>query len=235
MTEEMRFAVVVPAYREGGRIGTVVKAIRVHAPMVVVVDDGSPDGTAMEAEAAGAHVIRHPRNQGKGAALETGFAFAARQGFEFVITLDADGQHDPAHIPQFVALHREQGVPVIVGSRMADPRTMPWLRRCTNRVMSGLLSGIMGQRVADTQSGYRLYRTDVLPLVKAESGGFAAESETLLNLAAAGVRIGEVPIRVIYGDEKSKIRPVRDAVRFLRMLSQFRRRQAQKKGQERTG
>lgn len=93
----------------------------------------------------------------------------------------------------------------------------------------------MGQRVADARSGYRLYRTDVLPLVKAESGGFAAESETLLNLAAAGVRIGEVPIHVIYGDEKSKIRPVRDAIRFLRMLSQFRRRQAQKKRQERTG
>lgn len=90
MTKDVRFAVVVPAYREGGRIGAVVKAIRVHAPMVVVVDDGSPDGTAAEAEEAGAHVIRHPRNQGKGAALETGFAFAAQQGLEFVITLDAD-------------------------------------------------------------------------------------------------------------------------------------------------
>lgn len=224
MKQDARFAVVVPAYREGGRIGAVVKGIRVHAPLVVVVDDGSPDGTAAEAEAAGAHVIRHPRNQGKGAALETGFAYAAQQGMDFVITLDADGQHDPAHIPQLVALHREQGVPVVVGSRMGDPRTMPWLRRLTNRGMSALLSWIMGQHVADTQSGYRLYRTDVLPLVKAESGGFAAESETLLNLAAAGVRIGEVPIRVIYGDEKSKIRPVRDSVRFLGMLWNHRRR-----------
>ncbi|MDA0991695.1 MAG: glycosyltransferase family 2 protein, partial [Verrucomicrobia bacterium] len=140
MGKASTFCVIVPAYHEAGRIGGVVARIRGHCDAIVVIDDGSSDETAAEAEAAGAHVIRHQTNQGKGVALETGFDYAATQGVEFVITMDADGQHDPVHIAEFVDHYRQTALPVIVGSRMADPRTMPLVRRLTNRFMSWLLS-----------------------------------------------------------------------------------------------
>jgi glycosyltransferase involved in cell wall biosynthesis len=224
--------VLAPAYREVGRIGAVVRGIRRFAEHVVVIDDGSADGTAEDARAAGAHVIVHEANRGKGAALQTGFAYARRAGYVCVITLDADGQHDPAHIPDFLRAYRESGCPVIVGNRMDDPRGMPFVRRQTNRVMSALLSRRMGQRVPDTQSGYRLYRIDVLPYVYPRSGGFAAESEVLLRLAAAGYRIGAVPIRAIYGNERSNIRPWRDTRLFFRMLREYDRERASMKATE---
>jgi len=217
--------VLIPAYREAGRIGGVVTAVRARFPgTVVVVDDGSDDGTADEAEAAGATVLRHPENRGKGAALETGFAYARRSGAAFVITMDADGQHAADDLPGFMQRFQAGGADVIVGNRMAEPAGMPLLRRLTNRGMSALLSRRMGQAVPDTQNGFRLYRTAVLPEASAgDSGGFAAESEILLRLSARGVRIAAVPVRVIYGDERSKIRPLRDALRFFGMLRRWKR------------
>ena len=212
---------VIPAYREEGRIGGVVQAVRRILPAVVVIDDGSDDGTAAEAEAAGATVLRHGVNQGKGTALDNGFRRAREDGFETVVTLDADGQHAPEDIPGFLEAYRREGTPVLVGNRMSDPAGMPFVRRMTNRYMSWLLSRKMGQRVPDTKCGFRLYRCDVLAGVGCGSARFDAESEILLALARKGVRMGAVPIRVIYGDEKSKIHPVRDTIRFYRMLHRF--------------
>ena len=222
-TSEKKFCVIVPAYREEGRIGAVVKGILRHAAHVVVVDDGSPDNTAVEAEQAGAIVLRHGVNKGKGIALNTGFDYAQQNGFEFLITLDADGQHDPEEIPRFVETYRRTGTPVLIGNRMDGAGAMPFVRRWTNRYMSWLLSRRMGQRVPDTQVGYRLYRCDVIPRVPEESGRFAAESEILLLLAEKGITLGAVPIQVIYRDEKSKINPFKDTVRFYRMLHRRRR------------
>jgi glycosyltransferase involved in cell wall biosynthesis len=218
MSNQSSWAVLVPAYREAARIADVVKAIRRHAPVVVVVDDGSDDATAEMAERAGATVLRHGTNRGKGAAMHTAFEHARREGYEFVIAMDGDGQHDPEEIPAFVEAYRRSGTPVLVGNRMADPRGMPPIRRLTNRFMSALLSRKMGQRVPDTQNGYRLYRCDVVPTEPLGSQRFAAESEILLWLSERGVKIGSVPTRVIYADEKSKIRPVRDTIRFFSML-----------------
>jgi glycosyltransferase involved in cell wall biosynthesis len=224
-----RFCAVIPAYREQGRIGAVVRRVRQFCPDVIVVDDGSPDGTAEEAREAGATVLRHATNQGKGVALVSGIRLAAERGYAFLVTLDADGQHDPADIPALVAAHRRTGAPVVVGNRMGDPRTMPFVRKATNYIMSWLLSRKMGQRVPDTQTGYRLYRTDAILAAtqRATAPRFAAESEVLLELAARGARIAAAPIRVIYGDERSKIHPIKDAVRFLRMLRDFDRRKRQ--------
>lgn len=221
---EVVFAVAIPAYREEGRIGHVVRAALEHTPTVVVVDDGSPDGTAAEAEGAGAVVIRHPENRGKGAAIETALGWAVARGFECVITMDADGQHAASDIPRFIEMFRRDRPAVIVGNRMADPAGMPFVRRMTNRHMSWLLGRRMGRRVPDTQNGFRLYRADVIPLVACESKRFAAESEVLLKLAAAGHRIESVPTAVIYRDEKSKIHPFRDAIRFWAMLRRYPRR-----------
>lgn len=215
--------VILPAFREAGRIAATIQALRARGLPVLVVDDGSPDATATEARAAGAEVVVHTVNQGKGAALQTGFAWALARDYQAVITMDADGQHDPADIEAFLVRFRQGGAPVIIGSRMDDPVGMPLVRRLTNRFMSWLLSRMMGQRVSDTQSGYRLYARSVLGLLRSDSPRFAAESEVLLRLAHAGVPMGSVPIRTIYGDERSKINPFKDTWRFLKMLRRYRR------------
>lgn len=216
--------VLIPAYHEGGRIGAVVREVLPFCARVVVVDDGSADDTAAAAREAGATVLVHACNQGKGAALQTGFDYAREQGAAFVLTMDGDGQHAPADIPGFLAAFARGDAKVLIGNRMEDPKAMPFVRRMTNRFMSWLLSRKMGQRVPDTQNGFRLYRTDVLPDMSGGEARFAAESEILLILARHGVRIGSVPVRIIYGDERSKIRPVRDTLRFIRMLRAIERK-----------
>jgi glycosyltransferase involved in cell wall biosynthesis len=218
-----RGCAVIPAYREGGRIGFVVTEVLKFIPDVMVVDDGSPDETASEAERAGAIVIRHGKNRGKGAALDTGFNAARERGFDYVITMDGDGQHAAADLPRFMEAYARTGVPVLVGNRMADTGSMPWVRLMTNRFMSWLLSREMGQRVPDTQCGYRLYELNVVPAISAESKGFAAESEILMELSHKGVQIGSVPVATIYGTEKSKINPVKDTIRFAAMLRRYRK------------
>ncbi len=224
-TLEPKGCALIPAYLEERRIRGVVQDVLRHIRPVIVIDDGSPDRTAEEAAAAGAVVIRHEKNRGKGAALNTGFDYALKNNFDYVITLDADGQHSPDDIPRFVTAFRRGGVPVLVGSRMADPKGMPPVRKLTNIFMSWYLSREIGQRVPDTQSGFRLYAAQALPFLATASGGYAAESETLLRLAANNIKIGSVPITVIYrGDEKSKIRPFRDTIRFFRMVRDFRRK-----------
>ncbi len=217
--------ILIPAFNEERRIGDVVQAVRRQYPRVVVVDDGSGDRTAERAGQAGATVLKHDVNRGKGAALETGFAYARDHGHAFVLTMDADGQHAPGDIPAFLERFRQGGVDVIVGNRMAAASGMPLVRRVTNRFMSAILSRRMGQHVPDTQNGFRLYRTAVIPEAAQASQGFAAESEILLALSLHRVRIQSVPVHVIYGDEKSKIRPLRDTVRFFRMLRRFGHRE----------
>jgi glycosyltransferase involved in cell wall biosynthesis len=222
-TVEPRGCAVVPAYHEAGRIGDVVRGIKGWMGDVIVVDDGSGDGTAAEAEAAGALVVRHERNMGKGTALATAFQRASQAGFDYVITMDGDGQHDPADIIAFVRTYKGAGVPVLVGNRMADVKAMPLLRLLTNKFMSWLLSREMGQSVPDTQCGYRLYELKVITGVPVTSNGYAAESEILMDLSRRGIKIGSVPVATIYGTEKSKINPVKDTVRFFAMLRRYRR------------
>lgn len=222
--EEEKCCVVIPAYNEGGRIAKVIAEVKRHCPDVIVVDDGSDDGTADEAEQTGAVVVRHGANKGKGVALATGFAKARELEFDYLITLDGDGQHTPDDIPQFMKAYVNTGIPVLIGNRMDDVRSMPLVRRWTNRYMSWLLSKRMNQVVPDTQNGFRLYRCDVLDRVPSHSAGFAAESEVLLDLAEAGFKIGSVPVRTIYSDEKSKIHPCRDTIRFFGMLRRHDRK-----------
>lgn len=224
LRQSQRGCALIPAFREAGRIGPVVRRVLDFLPDVVVVDDGSGDATADEAREAGAVVLKHEVNQGKGAALTTGLTYAKSRGFAWVVTLDADGQHDPADIPKFVEAYVRTGIPVLVGNRMGETAAMPRVRRWTNTFMSSLLSREMGQFVPDTQCGYRLYRIDVLPFLVTQSTRFAAESESLLHVAARGLGIAAVPISVIYIEgRESHIRPVRDTVRFFSMLMDYRR------------
>jgi len=215
--------ILIPAYKEETRIRATVLEAQQHIPLVVVVDDGSPDNTAEMAREAGAVVLVHPVNLGKGAALRTGFRYAREQGSAFVLTMDGDGQHAAADIPLFLEAFAKGDVQVVVGNRMGNPKTMPRIRYMTNRFMSALLSWKMGQHVPDSQNGFRLYRTDVIPDMPESDSRFAAESEILLELSRRGIKIGSVPVKIIYGDEQSKIRPWRDTIRFIRMLKAFDR------------
>ncbi|MDD5679331.1 MAG: glycosyltransferase family 2 protein [Kiritimatiellae bacterium] len=218
---DQKACVVIPAYREQRMIRDVVQRVRKYVQPVIVVDDGSTDRTADEAADADAVVIRHTVNMGKGVALNTGFNYARQNRFDYLITLDADGQHDPADIPRFIEAYERTGIPVLIGNRMGALSNMPQIRKWTNRYMSWLLSRAMNQYVPDTQCGFRLYRCDVLPFIEAQATRFAAESEILLHIASRGIRMDSVPITVIYNEEKSKINPLRDTFRFFLMLSRY--------------
>ena len=221
---ELRVCVLIPTHNEENHIAGVVGEVLRYVSDVVVIDDGSKDRTAEAAEKAGASVIRHEVNQGKGAALNTGFEFARKNGFHVLITMDGDGQHLPAEVPKFIEAYQRTLIPVLIGSRMADLDTMPFVRRQTNLFMSWLLGRVMGQYIPDTQCGFRLYRCDILPLVSTGSQRFAAESEILLNLAHRGARMDVVRVSTVYGDEHSKIRALPDTARFFKMLWLHRRR-----------
>jgi glycosyltransferase involved in cell wall biosynthesis len=207
---------LIPAWNEGGRIGPIVEATRAHLP-VLVVDDGSRDGTAAEAERAGATVVRHSQNQGKGVALMTGFAWALEHGCEAVLTLDADGQHDPADILKFLAAHESGAGDLIIGRR--DFGQMPFPRSWANPFGSWLLSHALGARIYDNQSGYRLYSRRLLEEAELTASGFEMEVEVIARALRKGMRIGWVDVRTIYGIGKvSHFHPIKDSIRFLQMV-----------------
>jgi glycosyltransferase involved in cell wall biosynthesis len=212
---------VVPGYQEGPRITAVVVAARQHLP-VLVVDDGSTDDTAAQAEAAGATVIRQVPNQGKGAALRAGFRRALDQGVGAVVTLDADGQHDPAEIPRFLAAFEASAPELVIGQR--NFRAMPPVRRLSNALGGFVLSAAVGQRIPDNQSGYRLIgRRLMTVLLDSQEDGFAFEVETIARCIALDLPIAWVPIRTIYAGEPSHIQPWPHLKGFLRAASDARR------------
>ena len=217
--------ILIPAFKEEKHIAAVVREVLDYCPDVIVIDDGSPDDTAQVAAAAGATVLEHVRNQGKGAALQTGFDHARARGYDLAITLDADGQHAPSDIPAFLQAYERTHSPVLVGNRMGNVADMPRLRRFVNRFMSALLSRVMGQHVPDSQCGFRLYHRSAFPqgLPDAASRRYAAESEILLRLALQGRKIGAVTIQTIYGQEISKVNPLTDTFRFFLMLRRFKK------------
>ena len=218
---EISILALIPAWNEATRIGPVVEAARAHLP-VLVVDDGSGDDTSAVAEAAGATVVRHSRNRGKGVALMTGFAWALERGCEAVLTLDADGQHDPADIPRFLAAYDAGAGDLIIGRR--DFSHMPFLRSLVNPFGSWLLSLALGTRIYDNQCGYRLYSRRLLERLDLTTTGFELEVEVVIQAVCKGMRIGWVEIRTIYGvGEVSYFHPLKDTARFLGMVWRARR------------
>jgi glycosyltransferase involved in cell wall biosynthesis len=216
-------AVVIPCLNEENALGPIVAAVRPMLPNILVIDDGSTDGTSAVAKEAGAKVIRHEQAGGKGAALRDGWAEAQRQGFAWALSMDGDGQHAPADLPKFLARAGQGDVGLVSGNRMADTTAMPFVRRCTNRFMSGCLSREAGVPLPDSQCGYRLMRLASWAQLSVNTRSFEIESEILIQFARAGLGIAFVPIAVIYGEERSKIRPVRDTLRWLRWLASIRR------------
>ena len=219
----MRTLVVIPCKNLENEVGGVVRGV-LGLDMgleVVVIDDGSTDATAAAAESAGAHVLVHEVNQGKGAALKTGFEYAVEQGYDAVITMDGDGQHDPSAIPRFIEAVEKSGADIIVGTRMHAVGEMPKLRIWTNRTTSRIVSLLARQRIPDSQSGYRLIRVRVLrDIVKSfVTTRYDTESELLIRASRRGYSTASVAIKSIYSGAVSHIHPVVDTLRFVRLVA----------------
>ena len=213
---------LIPAYNEQAHIAEVVCGTRAHLP-VLVIDDGSTDSTATTAEHAGATVLRQVPNQGKGAALRAGFRHALKQDYAAVLTLDADGQHDPAEISKFLRAHRERRADLIIGARTF--RDMPFIRRVANTLGTWALSWAFGQPIRDNQSGYRLISQRMMEaLLDSDESGFEFEVEMIATCVQRGFALDWVPIRTIYAGESSHIRPWQHVVGFFRVVWQTRRR-----------
>jgi glycosyltransferase involved in cell wall biosynthesis len=215
-----RTAVLIPAYNAEATVGRVVEQVRRISPdlTVLVVDDGSTDATGPTARSAGATVLRHERNLGKGTALRTGFDDVVRRDLDAVITLDADGQHSPEEIPSLLGCWINTQADIVIGARRRVPGTMPWIRIFTNTVSTWLVSLSAGQMIPDSQSGYRLLSTEVIREVKTRSSGYGAESELLIKGVSRGFRIAATPISTIYENEKSYIHPVKQPLLFLGLI-----------------
>jgi glycosyltransferase involved in cell wall biosynthesis len=213
---------IIPAYCEGRFIAGVVGKVLNYAHGVLVVDDGSPDNTATEAETAGANVIRHPTNLGKGAALKTGLNLAVSTEASFFLFLDGDGQHDPSDIPAFIEEINRSHADLVVGNRMSNLESMPLIRRWTNQFMSWQIGRICKVPVPDSQCGFRLARKELLPVLMAPSNRFEFESESIILAAQHGFRLSFVPVRTIYSDQHSKIRPFQDTLRYIRLIRKYR-------------
>lgn len=202
-------------------MAAVIRGARRHLP-VVVVDDGSTDDTAMVSEAAGATVLRQRPNAGKGAALRAGFRHALDLGMDAVVTLDADGQHDPDEIPRFLDSFATDRPELVIGRR--DFSAMPPVRRISNTLGGLALSAAVGRSVPDNQSGYRLIgRTLMRQLLDSDESGFEFEVEMIARCIALGLPIAWVPIRTIYTGEPSHIRPWRHFTEFVRVTRDARR------------
>jgi glycosyltransferase involved in cell wall biosynthesis len=218
-------AALIPCYFEERFIRDVAARVKAQLDHVLVVDDGSTDATETNARAADVEVICHTVNQGKGAAIKTGLrTLSERPNIEYALVLDGDGQHAPEEIPRFIAAANESRLPMYVGNRMSDVETMPFVRKMTNRFMSWQITQVCGQVVPDSQCGFRMIHRDLLPaMVAIATTKFDYETEMLVVASRRGCKIGAVPISTIYGDEKSKIHPVRDTIRFYEMMARFKR------------
>jgi glycosyltransferase involved in cell wall biosynthesis len=214
--EDSRILALIPAYNEETRLAGVVAGAIQHLP-VLVVDDGSTDATAPVAKDAGASVVIQEPNQGKGAALQAGFRRAIDRGYEAVVTLDADGQHDPAEIPKFLTAYRTGGAELIIGRR--DFSQMPPVRRLANWLGGLAFSWALGQRVPDNQSGYRLIgRRLMQAMLASEEQGFEYEVEMITVCVRYGFDLDWVPIRTIYAGESSHINPLQHVKDFARII-----------------
>jgi len=227
-----RFAVLIAAYNASKTIESVLtETRRFWRGAVVVVNDGSTDGTGAAAEALADVVLRHEVNRGKGAALITGLTYLRENGYNAAITLDADGQHPPELIPEFVAKYQETACDLVVGGRPFALGRMPLLRLLGNRLSSFWVSVACGRSIPDSQCGFRLYDLRTIPLEKLTTHGFDAETEMLLETCRRGGRIEQVKVPLIYRASRSHFDQLGDTLAIARVIARylFSRRRTQRK------
>jgi len=214
-------SVIIPAYNAGHFLEELVNRIRrsVGNIQVIVIDDGSIDRTAEIAHSIGAILLRHDKNCGKGSALQTGFNFIKNStDIEFILTLDADLQHRPEDIQNFFNTQRQTGADIVIGWRNRIGTKMPLHRIMSNTLTSALVSLKTGQKIKDSQCGFRMIRKRVLENIQLESRGYEAETEFLIKAARLKFRIEFVPIETVYGNEKSYITHWATTMNFIKVL-----------------
>ena len=214
----MKTVVLMPAYNSAPFIGGLIERVMSLGISVLIVDDGSTDNSADIACAAKAMVLKHKINKGKGAALRTGIEYLKNTDCEIVIMMDSDGQHQPEEIKDFLKRHALTKAPVVIGDRMTNTARMPFLRRATNMFMSGIISKICRQVIADSQCGFRLVEKRVLDAIELKSSNYEIESEMLIKASREGFKIDSISISTVYREEKSYINPLVDTIRFMKLL-----------------
>jgi glycosyltransferase involved in cell wall biosynthesis len=217
-------AAVIPAYQDEKHIGDIVRRTREQLEHVLVVDDGSTDRTGQRARDSGAEVIVHDQNRGKGDAIKTGMEHYFVRETAWVILLDSDGQHLPEEIDRFLSTAASSMQPTfLIGNRMNNAETMPFVRRVVNRYMSRQISRVCKQEIPDTQCGFRMLDHQLIPQLLGGGDRFDYDTEVLIIASRKGYRIVSVPITTVYTDQVSKIRPLRDAIRFLKLMWRYRK------------
>jgi len=216
----MKIWVIIPAYNEGRVFESTLKSLKARGISVLAVDDGSEDETYAVAKRWADVVIHSKKNLGKGVSLKKGITYLlSNEDFDYLITMDADGQHSPDDVDKFLK-EAEEGSCFVVGNRMNNPLGMPRIRIITNKLMSWLISKITGQHIPDSQCGFRLIKRQVLEKIAIRTKKFEIESEILIKAASLGFDIKSLPIQSIYfQDPRSKIRPFRDTLRFIKFIS----------------
>jgi len=212
-------AVIIPAFQAAATIRDIVSQVlaAIPAARIIIVDDGSTDGTGDAGRATGVTLATHPRNRGKGAALRTGIARACDAGADVIVTLDADGQHAPADIPRLLEPIEKKQADLVLGAR-ARSSTMPASRRLTNWMSATLASRIGGQAVTDAQTGFRAFTREVAERVRPAGDRYEFEANFLLDALRAGFRVASVEVPTIYGP-RSHFRSWSDTWRMARAFA----------------
>lgn len=215
----MKIYAIIPAYNSEKTIRQVIDDTKTHLPekSLIVVDDGSHDKTVEIIKDTGVIVLSHEVNQGKGAALKTGFKKALESGADFIFTLDSDGQHQPEAVNRFLDALNQNKADIVLGSRMHDLAQMPFHRKLSNKITSGLISLRIGSPIEDSQCGFRLIRASVLAKINLERDRFDMESEFIIKAGLAGYKFCSVPIKTLYQNQSSAIRHISDTFRFIKL------------------
>jgi glycosyltransferase involved in cell wall biosynthesis len=211
--ENNHICALIPAFNAESSLGEVIDRAKKFIPRVLVVSDGSTDNTAEVARSHCVQLITIPSNRGKGYALRQGFSYALTNGCSAIVTLDADGQHDPGDIPNFLRAHEQDSGAILIGSRMAQVDRFPRQRYYSNQAAVFFISKALGQHLEDTQCGFRLYPSRVLRQIVLTTSHFQTETEVLLRAARKGISLRSVPVKNIYVNgnaPQSNFRPVTD-------------------------
>jgi glycosyltransferase involved in cell wall biosynthesis len=201
----MTVVAVIPAYNEGRTIKSVLEATIPNVDKIIVVDDGSTDDTYDKAVEIATHVVRYNRNSGVGIALKNGIKKALQIGADWIITLDADGEHNPREIPQLLNAAKQENADIVVGSRFlrnGEAVKMPFLKRSSNAISTLMFTFLYRVKLTDSQSGFRVYKRRVFELVNYAQSGMLINTEILMASAKRGLKIKEVPIISISSGRK---------------------------------